>query len=348
MSVARWLEQGHYTRDKLDENLSRKFLETYLTALDYNKLYFTQGDVDEFEKKYGTTLGDSVLRGDVEPARDIFARFKERVEARIDSNKKLAQNKYAFDSERSVEINRQDLGLAEGSGRGRPHLAGPHRGRIAEGGSLRGEAAPAAGGRQPRVTIRCCAMSARWRMRMSSRPSLAPSLRPTIRTPEYLSPSDLENFQISMKLSLGRRRRGVVLEDGYAKIKEVVPGGPADRDGRLVVNDRIAAVAQGNEEFEDVVDMKLDKVVEKNPRQKGTTVRLLVIPAEGHRPIQAQDRRHSSRRGEAQGRRGQGRGYRPQGRWPPRLASAGSRFRRSMRTWTIRARPAVPLRMSPP
>lgn len=108
MSVARWLEQGHYTRDKLDENLSRKFLETYLTALDYNKLYFTQGDVDEFEKKYGTTLGDSVLRGDVEPARDIFARFKERVEARIDSNKKLAQKKYAFDSERSVEINRQD------------------------------------------------------------------------------------------------------------------------------------------------------------------------------------------------------------------------------------------------
>ena len=65
ISVARWLEQGHYTREKLDEKMSAKFLQTYLTTLDYNKLYFTQGDISEFEQKYSTTLGDSVLRGDL-------------------------------------------------------------------------------------------------------------------------------------------------------------------------------------------------------------------------------------------------------------------------------------------
>ena len=65
ISVARWLEQGHYTREKLDEKMSAKFLQTYLTTLDYNKLYFTQGDIGEFEQKYSTTLGDSVLRGDL-------------------------------------------------------------------------------------------------------------------------------------------------------------------------------------------------------------------------------------------------------------------------------------------
>ncbi len=80
---------------------------------------------------------------------------------------------------------------------------------------------------------------------------------------EYLSPSDLENFQISMKLSLVGVGAVLSSEDGYAKVKEIVPGGPADRDGHLAVNDRIAAVAQGEAEFEDVVDMKLDKVVEK-------------------------------------------------------------------------------------
>ena len=108
ISVARWLEQGHYTREKLDEKVSARFLQTYLTTLDYNKLYFTQQDVREFEEKYFVTLGNSVLRGDLAPAREIFARFRQRVEERVAKNKKLAQKKYGFESNRVVEINRQE------------------------------------------------------------------------------------------------------------------------------------------------------------------------------------------------------------------------------------------------
>ncbi|HEY5814602.1 MAG TPA: hypothetical protein VIT23_18350, partial [Terrimicrobiaceae bacterium] len=69
ISVARWLEQGHYTREKLDEKMSAKFLQTYLTTLDYNKLYFTQKDIDEFQDKYAAAMGEGVLRGDLGPAR---------------------------------------------------------------------------------------------------------------------------------------------------------------------------------------------------------------------------------------------------------------------------------------
>jgi len=96
---------------------------------------------------------------------------------------------------------------------------------------------------------------------------------------EYMSPSDMENFNIQMRLSLVGIGAVLRTDDGYAKIVEVVPGGPADKDGRLKANDRIAAVAQGKEPFEDVVDLKLDKVVEKIRGGKGTQVRLQVIPA---------------------------------------------------------------------
>jgi carboxyl-terminal processing protease len=51
-------------------------------------------------------------------------------------------------------------------------------------------------------------------------------------------------------------------EDGYAKIESLVPGGPAQTDGRLKVGDRITAVAQGPAEYVDVREMRLDKVVE--------------------------------------------------------------------------------------
>ena len=87
-----------------------------------------------------------------------------------------------------------------------------------------------------------------------------------------------------MKLSLVGVGAVLSSEDGYAKVKEIVPGGPADRDGRLTVSDRIAAVAQGDGDFEEVVDMKLDKVVEKIRGRKGTIVRLLVIPSDATDP----------------------------------------------------------------
>lgn len=283
MSVARWLEQGHYTRGKLDETMSRKFLETYLTALDYNKLYFTQADVNEFEKKYGATLGDSVLRGDVEPARDIFNRFKERVEARIASNKKLAQKKYDFATNRSVEINRQDSAWPKDQAEADSIWQARIEAELLKEGLAEVKLRP------PQETVgRRYDQVLRNVNEMEDEDVVKTFLSALAQTydphSEYLSPSDLDNFQISMKLSLVGVGAVLSSEDGYAKIKEVVPGGPADRDGRLVVNDRIAAVAQGDAEFEDVVDMKLDKVVEKIRGKKGTIVRLMVIPAEATDP----------------------------------------------------------------
>ncbi|PYL67119.1 MAG: hypothetical protein DMF20_04455, partial [Verrucomicrobia bacterium] len=53
MSVGRLLEEGHYTRQRLNEEVSKKFLQTYLEMLDFSHLFFTQKDVDELNAKYG-------------------------------------------------------------------------------------------------------------------------------------------------------------------------------------------------------------------------------------------------------------------------------------------------------
>ncbi len=283
ISVARWLEQGHYTREKLDEKVSARFLQTYLTTLDYNKLYFTQQDVREFEEKYFVTLGNSVLRGDLAPAREIFARFRQRVEERVAKNKKLAQKKYGFESNRVVEINRQEAPWPKNTeeadkiwqNRIEAELLKEHLAELKL--------------RSPQETVtRRYEQVLRNVREMEDDDVIKTFLSALAQTydphSEYLSPSDLENFQISMKLSLVGVGAVLSSEDGYAKVKEIVPGGPADRDGRLTVSDRIAAVAQGEGEFEDVVDMKLDKVVEKIRGRKGTVVRLLVIPSDAADP----------------------------------------------------------------
>jgi len=283
ISVARWLEQGHYTREKLDEKMSARFLQTYLTTLDYNKLYFTQKDIDEFESKYASTLGDSVLRGDLGPAREIFARFKQRVEDRVARNKKLAQKKYSFDSNRTVEINRQDVPWPKNQEDADRIWQNRIEAELLKEDLAELKLRPP----QEAVTRRYDQVLRNVRemedddVVKTFLSSLAQTYDPHS---EYLSPSDLENFQISMKLSLVGVGAVLSSEDGYAKVKEIVPGGPADRDGRLTVSDRIAAVAQGEGEFEDVVDMKLDKVVERIRGKKGTLVRLLVIPGDATDP----------------------------------------------------------------
>src|SRR5262245_62967279 len=72
ITVGRLLEQGHYSRQKLDAEMSKKILASYLENLDYNKLFFTQEDINQITKKYGMTLGDSVLLGDIQPAKEIY------------------------------------------------------------------------------------------------------------------------------------------------------------------------------------------------------------------------------------------------------------------------------------
>jgi carboxyl-terminal processing protease len=101
---------------------------------------------------------------------------------------------------------------------------------------------------------------------------------------EYLSKADMKNFSINMGLSLVGIGAMLRSEDGYAKIESLVPGGPAQVDGRLKVGDRITAVAQAQADFVDVREMRLDKVVEMIRGKKGTRVRLLVVPSDATDP----------------------------------------------------------------
>ena len=99
----------------------------------------------------------------------------------------------------------------------------------------------------------------------------------------YLSPASSEDFGIDMQLSLQGIGAQLQVDDGAAKIVEIIPGSPAERDEspeRLVRGDKIVAVAQGEDgEFTDIRHWPLYKSVRLIRGPKGSTVRLRVIPA---------------------------------------------------------------------
>ena len=86
-----------------------------------------------------------------------------------------------------------------------------------------------------------------------------------------------------MGLSLSLQGIGAQLqtEEEYTKIVELIKGGPAERGKELKAGDRIIGIGQGVDgEIEDVVGMRLDDVVSQIRGEKGTVVRLNVIPVD--------------------------------------------------------------------
>src|SRR5439155_21588378 len=96
MSVGRLLEEGHYTRQRLNEEISKKFLQTYLELLDYSHLFFTQKDVDELNAKYGNSIAGDVLLGTLKPAYEIYDLYAKRVDDRVANIKELLKQPLDF------------------------------------------------------------------------------------------------------------------------------------------------------------------------------------------------------------------------------------------------------------
>src|SRR5437667_3330290 len=286
VSVGRLLEEGHYTHQQLNAEMSQKFLRNYLELLDFSHLFFTQKDVDALTAKYGTALADDVLLGNHKPAYEIYDLYQKRVDERVGKIKELLKQQLMdFKTDATVELRREkapwpkDEAEADQLWKGRiasellqeklsehpiepgPQLVGRRYDRIAR--NVHEE------DREEQVKLYLDA--------------LAQTYDPHS---EYLSKADFKNFNIQMGLSLVGIGAMLRTEDGYAKIESLVTGGPAQVDGRLKVGDRITAVGQGQSEFVDVRDMRLDKVVEMIRGKKGTKVRLLAIPANASDPSQ--------------------------------------------------------------
>src|SRR5947207_2027506 len=283
ISVGRLLEEGHYTRQKLNEEVSRKFLLSYLELLDFSHLFFTQQDIDTLNAKYGNSIAGDVLLGTLKPAYDIYALYTKRVDGRVAKIKELLKQPIDFKSNATVELSRQkapwpkDEAEADQLWRGRiaNELLQEHLSEHPI------EPAPQLVARRYDRLARTVHEEDKDEQVKIFLDALAQTYDPHS---EYLSKADMKNFSINMGLSLVGIGAMLRTEDGYAKIESLVPGGPAQVDGRLKVGDRITAVAQATGELVDVRDMRLDKVVEMIRGKKGTKVRLLVIPADAADP----------------------------------------------------------------
>ncbi len=96
----------------------------------------------------------------------------------------------------------------------------------------------------------------------------------------YLSPKSAEDFDMQMSLSLEGIGALLGIEDDYAKVVSLVPGGPADKSNQLSPDDRIVSIRQAYEEKStDVVGWRIDEIVKLIRGDAGTEVELEIMPS---------------------------------------------------------------------
>ncbi|KAB2641441.1 MAG: tail-specific protease [Verrucomicrobia bacterium] len=295
------LQNNHFSRIPFDKQLSQRFLDKFLRDLDYQRLYFTQLDVDGFRAKYGDSLHTMLLEKKcMVPATEIYNTFVKRVEARVALTDKLLKGaSFDFTATEAVARSRKEAAWPKDE----KHAAELWRLQVKEAvlseilrhellaklAKEQGKADPSKGDHDPKAKI-----ALRYKRFLNSVKdvdtedianyflgAVATSYDPHT---DYMSFREMARFKDGMKNELvGIGALLQAEEDGATKIMGIVVGGPADRKGNLKLNDRVVAVDSLNtskpEDMIDVMFMKIDKVVDLIRGKVGSAVALKVEPA---------------------------------------------------------------------
>ena len=275
----------HFEQHNFDDELSRRTLDNYLKAWDPGKVYFLKSDVEALEKKYATKLDDLIMDADCKPIEEVVRLYTQRFDERQKLINTQVGAKHNFTLDEYMPIDRKKIEYATTT----EEIAERWRQRVKfqllQLKTTMGDVEKA----REKLLKRYRLAEKRHKeltsddMYSAFINAFSSSLDPHS---EYLPPEQLEDFRISTKLSL--EGIGAVLrsEDGFTTIQSLVPGGAANKTGKVKVNDKIIAVAQATEAPVDVIDMDLREVVKLIRGARGTEVRLTLMREEEGKAVQ--------------------------------------------------------------
>ncbi|MEE9368747.1 MAG: carboxy terminal-processing peptidase [Pontiella sp.] len=317
-TVAYSLPVFHLNQLPMDEHISTNAFNLFLGSLDPARSYFLQSDIDTFNEE-AKLLHKRLRKGDISFATDAYNILMERIANRLEFTEKQLEAGFSIDTDETFLWDRKDASWpadeAEWDDLWRKRLKNEYIGRLvstqvyaddktetntvvvtetntvtvadtestnvvadaydeaAEDAKLTPEEFILERYNQFNLTMESFDEEMILQRYLSSF-SLVYDPHS-----DYMSPSSVEDFDINMKLSLVGIGAMLRPEDGTAKIDRVIPGGPADSDGRLKAGDKIIAVAQGDEEPVSIMHWPLYKSVRLIRGELDTTVVLTIIPA---------------------------------------------------------------------
>ena len=279
MEIIETLSSKHYKKQLVDDNFSSRMLDSYFDALDPVKVYFLKSDVAQFEA-IRFSFDEALEDGDLAQGFAIFNLFRERISGRLESNITLLESDFSFDFSLEETINHDRdsrswmTNEAEADDYWRKRMKDSLLRLVLS-------------GKEPDAARELLRKRYANQLKQLARQDADDAVQGFINVlagiydphTSYLAPRTLENFNISMSLSLEGIGAVLQMEDEFTKIVRIVPGGPADKQGTLAAEDKIIGVAQDDADMVDVIGWRLDDVVDLIRGKKDSRVRLEVIPS---------------------------------------------------------------------
>lgn len=277
--TAEFLTRFHYRPVPLDDALSVRIMNRFIDSLDPDRLIFLQADVDKFLTG-SKEIDDAIDRQDLTIPFSIFNVYQMRIIERMTFARGLLKQNFDFSKQEEFSIVRDKEPWPRSNAESddlwrkrvkndwlRLKLVGKDDATIRKTLDKRYE-------NSIERTYKYKSDDAFQSFMAAYTTSVDPHT-------DYFGVKASAEFDISMKLSLVGI--GAVLQerDDYTTIRELVAGGPAQSSGKLAVGDRIIGVGQGKDgPIKEVIGMRLDEVVQMIRGDKGSVVRLDILPAD--------------------------------------------------------------------
>lgn len=297
------LQNAHYSRQRFNNDLNRKFLDCFLQSLDPQHFIFTREDADKLAEKYGTNFGDYLLTGKTtELSMDLYGLFLKRSLEYINTMEKMVRaldvSNLRFDSDRTIPRSRRKLPRAANMDELRQVWKDQlhdmilseliRRDNISKLAVEKGVSDPYS--TELSVTDKILARLKRQRAEIQEADleDMVSSVLNAVANvydphSSYMGARDEQLFKDAIKASIvGIGARLKADDDGSTKIEGIVKGGPAAKCGQLKLGDRIVAIdSENNGNWTDIMYMSIDKVVDLIRGKQGTVVGLRVISETG-------------------------------------------------------------------
>jgi carboxyl-terminal processing protease len=277
-AAAEVLVGAQLSRHPLDNDLSGRFLDGYLDALDSLHLVFFQSDVDEFAWFRPELAQMTAAAGETWPAHLVFARYLQRLESQVSfQTTYLKTASFDFSGSDSWQPERRHLPRPRDLEAAKALWRQEVRADFLEE-KLQGVASAKIPARLARRYDRRLRIMQHLKYEEVFQIYLDVFAHAFDPHSDYFGRQEAQEFNTELSLSLAGIGGSLEAKGGYWVIGELVPGGPAARSGRLHPGDRIVSVAQGDTEPEAVTDLPSWQVVGLIRGKEGSTVRLTVAP----------------------------------------------------------------------
>lgn len=276
--ITEFIQRSHYLHISVDDELSSRVMDRYIEALDGNRMYLLESDVEFFEN-YRYQLDDIVRSKPLDPIYEMFSIYQTRVRERLEFALTQLDVEPDFATAEDYQFDRSEEQWAVATA----DLDEIWRKRV-KNDVLRLTLAEKTWEESQELLRKRYKRYLKRIDQVNSDDVFETFMNAFAHTLDphssYLSPRNSEEYRIQMSLSYFGIGASLQLDEDYVQIVTIIPGGPAAIDGKLKPNDRITGVAQGPEgDMVDVVGWRLDDVVDLIRGPANTVVKLQIIPA---------------------------------------------------------------------